>query len=953
MNITVLGCGNYSAKLSDYYSPKNAGMITIILRNNDLKEPVLPIQLYMSVTNNLKTYIQTKSPNTSKIFQLYAGETLTLTGQDLECIFNTYYLNYKKPNFQDGQNILKIYARDTRTGKIVSNTAQILLKSVMIAPPKLVSPDDNFTIETDNQFLNFTWRGDNGGANIATRCNYRYKFELWKQNINDKNVEAQRFADFTADNLFDEKYQFLLANFPFEIGQKYCWRITAYDPFEKATFSQSGKSEVRSFIYKHLPVPVTGLKHTINERNRQATVTWNSAEGHTKYYVEYYNPQTNKTIAMEKDEPKFTLASAPEKEYTILFRVKAQCWGDDSRCSNWSDWDTIKYAAPQIVEPKYPCGYQFPKVEITNFELKTDFKEGDIVSEANGSSDYEIINCKSDGNGVLQGQFYLIMNAWCGAKIACEFWDTKINTDNQIITTRYRSIDTPVGMVEPEELANYVKSLWLDGNSLATSSKIRDTIVIDQKFDYLYRRESGEFVAVVVNNDGSTTETEFDLHKNPSQTLITDGKGDSLVYSQNGQVMGIKEYRATGGNAALLKDYHRKSDSLAQWKINFLPDTATQIYGFDYLGSGNHGIFSGSEYYPSVNGYDLRYKSVECYKTDKVIVDFGSYPEKDSVVFKDKYGVTLKLSKGNVLNFTGVAKPDTNYIYAYRGDEKIGKLSVNTYQQTHKTVVLVSVNGAKLPRTDEIQKYLNDIYKQAVIEWYVEEDNINIPDLKKFTHGGSSWTGVYNDDQKKVLESYDDKIEKDKYYLFFVNNAITNGVAGYMPKYFQCGFIYNGGSPRTIAHELGHGAFGLEHVFKGEIKGNTDNLMDYNFEEKLWYFQWNENHNPKFKMFKWRQDEKDAELLDLICFFLPLMSDAGVSYIDLSLSSELGIFVGGKAGVGVGIAMDRTGNIAIYGSVTAFIEALEYYKCPYESTKKLVGYIVGLNVIGISRTVWY
>ena len=53
------------------------------------------------------------------------------------------------------------------------------------------------------------------------------------------------------------------------------------------------------------------------------------------------------------------------------------------------------------------------------------------------------------------------------------------------------------------------------------------------------------------------------------------------------------KYRATSGNAALLNDYHRKSDSLAQWKINFLPDTATQIYGFDYLGSGNHGIYSG------------------------------------------------------------------------------------------------------------------------------------------------------------------------------------------------------------------------------------------------------------------------------------------------------------------------------------------------------------------------
>ncbi|MBR4265661.1 MAG: hypothetical protein IKQ46_06350, partial [Bacteroidales bacterium] len=103
----------------------------------------------------------------------------------------------------------------------------------------------------------------------------------------------------------------------------------------------------------------------------------------------------------------------------------------------------------------------------------------------------------------------------------------------------------------------------------------------------------------------------------------------------------------TGGNAAILKDYHRKSDSLAQWQINFLPDTATQIYGFDYLGSGSHGIYTGSEYYPYLSGnYDLRFKSVECGKTDKVIVDFGSYPERDSVVFKDKWGVKLKVSKG-------------------------------------------------------------------------------------------------------------------------------------------------------------------------------------------------------------------------------------------------------------------------------------------------------------------
>ena len=42
-------------------------------------------------------------------------------------------------------------------------------------------------------------------------------------------------------------------------------------------------------------------------------------------------------------------------------------------------------------------------------------------------------------------------------------------------------------------------------------------------------------------------------------------------------------------NAALLKDFHRKSDSLAQWQINFLP-YEKQTYAFDYLGSGNEFI---------------------------------------------------------------------------------------------------------------------------------------------------------------------------------------------------------------------------------------------------------------------------------------------------------------------------------------------------------------------------
>ena len=868
VNITIIGSATYSARLADFYSTANEGMLTVVLRNQDIKEPVIPVQLYMSVTNLGDTYILTKSPNTTQPINLKSGETVAITGSDLARLFNTAYLTYKGTDLRDGTNTLKIYARDIRTGKVVSNTASISLRSVVIAPPKLVAPDNRTIIENDNQFLLFRWQGDNGGYHTALKSNYTYIFQLWKQNSTDPNVEIQRTPDFTFD-LRTEQYQMILTQFPFEIGQKYCWRVKADDPAKRATILNDGLSEVRSFTYKHLPVPVTGLTHYVNSRTRQATATWNSAEGHTKYYIEYYNPQTGKTMARDTDVPKFTLASAPDEEYRILFRVKAQCWNDDSRCSAFTPWDTIKYAAPQPVDSKYACGQKFPHVEITNHDLKTEFVEGEIVSEANGSTDYEIINCKASADGTLTGQFYMIMNAWGGAKIACEFWDTKINTDNQVIATSFQSLDLPGGVIEPDEIARFVKESWLDGNSLATSSKIRDTIVIKEKFDYLYRTENGGYVAVVVNPDGTTTETEVtSMSRRPGQTLVSDGQGGETVIDRNGQPMGVKEYRATGGNRALLKEYHRKSDSLAQWQINFLPYDH-QTYAFDCLGSGNHGIFATDQYYPKSGGYDFRYKSVECFKSDRVVVDFGSYPEKDSVIFKDKYGVTLKLADNNVLSFTGVSTADTNYIYAYRGDKKIGKLFLNTYQRKTYKVVLVSVNDATLPNTSTLGDYLNKVYRQCVDSFEITTDKIKIDDLKSFSHGGSGVLTVYNDDQKKVLKAYDSKMQDNTYYLFFVDGVTNkkdgNGtpVSGYMPRGYNAGFIYDGGSERTIAHELGHGIAGLEHVFENSNNsGKTNNLMDYSIPEtatELWHFQWDQIQDPGRVWMKWNKDESEGE----------------------------------------------------------------------------------------------
>ncbi|MBP5368058.1 MAG: hypothetical protein J6Z01_06385, partial [Bacteroidales bacterium] len=266
--------------------------------------------------------------------------------------------------------------------------------------------------------------------------------------------------------------------------------------------------------------------------------------------------------------------------------------------------------------------------------------------------------------------------------------------------------------------------------------------------------------------------------------------------------------------------------------------------------------------------YDFRYKSVECGKNDKVKVEFDTYPEADSVVFKDKYGVTYPISsKDNVLSFTGVSKADTNYIYAYRGDKKIGKLFLNTYQKKTYKVVFVRVNGAaKKLNAKEITKYLNKVYNQCAVSFEDSIDNITIGNLTSFSHGGSGVLTVYNDDQKKVLQVYDKEMKDGVYYLFFIDGVTDKKdgsgtpVSGYMPRGYNAGFIYDGGSERTIAHELGHGIAGLEHVFENSNNsGKTANLMDYANGEELWHFQWDQIQDPSRVWMKWNKDEEEGE----------------------------------------------------------------------------------------------
>ncbi|MCG8532714.1 MAG: hypothetical protein MI749_18935 [Desulfovibrionales bacterium] len=207
----------------------------------------------------------------------------------------------------------------------------------------------------------------------------------------------------------------------------------------------------------------------------------------------------------------------------------------------------------------------------------------------------------------------------------------------------------------------------------------------------------------------------------------------------------------------------------------------------------------------------------------------------------------------------------------------VGQLNLASYNEKSFTVVVVPAGGSlKGVTQDKLKKYLDKVYGQAIVQWKVEI----APPL-----GGASWDGNgngrladeglrlanYTDEMNALVDAYAEskELDRDKYYLFVVDKPESQmGKQGYMPRKRQIGFIFSGNHNsqsqlmHTIAHELGHGAFRLEHTFKEHpslAQGSTDNLMDYTSDQQtnLLKYQWDHIHDP-VAMIGWLQDDEDA-----------------------------------------------------------------------------------------------
>jgi predicted chitinase len=230
--------------------------------------------------------------------------------------------------------------------------------------------------------------------------------------------------------------------------------------------------------------------------------------------------------------------------------------------------------------------------------------------------------------------------------------------------------------------------------------------------------------------------------------------------------------------------------------------------------------------------------------------------------------------------------PEEMEAYYPTGDKDgyvLGRLNVVRYPSLRKKVVVVPLPGTQnVPSAAQLRDLLNRIYGQAVVEWEVTLETTFDPWAwdgngdGKIETGHSGLLSNYPEEMRAINKAFRNRYnayEADAYYVFLAGEAESAGTLGYMPRAKQFGYAFTrfqtpAGVARTVAHELGHGAFHLKHTFDetGLARGTSDNLMDYRNGTRLHKYQWDLVHDPVRVIGLLEEDEEGA--LALPCWGL-------------------------------------------------------------------------------------
>lgn len=835
----------YSGYLPDYADPSSE-KLRLILQFNDFTKPNYDVKLKLEIKGNGFSLVTKQLYNPPPI-SLQPGVPFILTGTDLAPYLNSNNLDFiginqsqyeQRMALPEGYYSICVTAYDySNPAKIqVSNTACSNAWFTLSNPPLLNLPGCNsiLTPQTPQNIL-FQWTPVNiGSPNSANST--EYEFALWEIKP-DSSANPNQVVLSTAP-IYSTTTNLTIVNYgitepPLNLYTKYAWRVRAVDLSGRDWFKNNGYSQVCSFTYGNvgnvlgnslsLNLTAQGITH------RMGLCSWNNQSAFTNYKLQVRKQGTtnwfdyNTTTNSEK-------INNLEANTDYEARVRGE---SNSYTSDWSNTATFR----TLSEPVYGCGDQSQLNDPlpANPLPVTKAIPGLIVQS--GQFEVKVTQISPNGGqGWYKGKGIAKV---MGLPVAVQFTNIYIDDNNRhqqgVIQAMTKGID------------NWLHQ-WDIKDAEENASYFNGTI------DSVHVNANGQ---ICVYFQGTGRDSCFDA-PNQNVVVVRDENGNQYTVQlipPPPKVIGPTNYFQVSN------DVLEASDSL---KVVF-EASPNQKFGFD-----------AKKYTAWTNNYELiklaggktyfvPYKSVGENQNDEVYANVTAFNfDAQKLSFKTVGGQTCTAVNVQGKLYKLTVPHTANAVYAWYNGKKIGKLSVISLPAITRKLVIVPVNNATINNQALNNQALNTIFQQANVSWSVSiKSSFNYslsPNGLQAADAGLM--SKYSPEMRALRDAYrnaDSTYDKQAYYVFVVNNFSDPNIKGYMVRGRALGFVAASATVKDIAHELAHGAFGLEHTFPTIQKSSSDNLLDYKQGTELSKVQWEEMQKSG-PIFNWFDDEEDAAM---------------------------------------------------------------------------------------------
>ena len=825
----------------------------------DLSTGGRPFALRFSLENfQGQTIAQTPDYITPYLVNLSPGVRRTLTNIDFKTLLryeNLYGINEATYNglLPEGTYFISLSLYDVATGRPVSNKGRAMIQVRRYSPPVLTLPQKGEVLTKKNAFQNilFQWMP----RDIAPFMQYEFTLkEVWDLAlVPEEAFMSGRLVYQTKTNApalqYTNMMPILLEN------KRYVWQVRALtnnpaNPNEQSYFRNNGNSETFYFdLVSNCEAP---RMLTAMTESTSAQLRW-SAQAmmpNQEYPYKVMYREKGKSWKSQKVSMPYAKVIGLKRGRTYIYKVGVACGLNAANSTSVFGEDSYVYSTEQEFttteqideKSQVQCGVK-PEIRIKNTEPlqdnlypNTTFRAGDFpvtVLNATGS------------NGVYSGEGYVKVPYLQDTKIKVVFNGIKLNTERQLIdgklVTTYDETERNVQFIQ-------------EGIGEVFGDKGKK----DQKMPFEVAEVQVDSITGRITITGKVDPKtgiapKVTLPKGKDY-VITDSQGKVYQLDESGKVTakGTREQGTQLAQQAGKGDSKNPPISNKHFKVEWLFN--------DELANDTNGEIP---YKALVKGktssFELRIQPADTTK-----YDFFFHTENGVKVEAESKGKGLyKITRKGAFDF---AQEELWVVAKEKKDKKgkkeelIGKCILVHLSPKEVNVALVPTQSGQ--NLQEAIAQVQQIYEKVGVTLHITtEKSFDISDqLKNGTLPTENEFGdlsTYSPEQNAVIAKFatNRKPKDNTYYIFLVNDGTGNH--GYMRLGGQYGFVYSANA-RTIAHELGHGIFKLEHPFKGKNadKGKTTALMDYNEGQDFFYRDWKQINDPKVKLYAFQKQSE-------------------------------------------------------------------------------------------------